>query len=269
LVESMNSNLLLNRRLRAASMMPRRRARLQRMRVTLDDGARTTVHLASYELAAYRPRVVALERPTQLVRWCRQEGTRHAIVGGFYARPDHIPLGQLQLDGAPQRFIPFEAPWGEIRACLQIEAGAVRIARRDSLGAAPAGDLLQAGPLLVAGGAAIVSADEDREGFSAAAHQFDSDITSGRYPRAALGLAGDRLLAVACDGRTEADAGLTLSELAAVLVRLGATDALNLDGGGSASLVHDGRLRNRPREQHGADLLDGRAVATAIVFEPR
>ena len=65
------------------------------------------------------------------------------------------------------------------------------------------------------------------------------------------------------------DAGMTLPELADALLTLGATDALNLDGGGSASLVHGGRLRNRPRGEHGVDLLDGRAIATAIVFEPR
>ncbi len=109
---------------------------------------------------------------------------------------------------------------------------------------------------------------EDVEGFSAGSRQFDSDITDGRYPRAALGVAGDRLLAVACDGRTARDAGMTLAELADALVGLGATDALNLDGGGSASLVYDGRLRNRPREQHGVDLLEGRAVVTAVVFDP-
>jgi hypothetical protein len=40
-------------------------------------------------------------------------------------------------------------------------------------------------------------------------------------------------------------------------------------GCGSASLVHGGVLRNRPRDQHGVDLLEGRAVRTAIVFEPR
>ena len=82
-------------------------------------------------------------------------------------------------------------------------------------------------------------------------------------------IAGERLLAVACDGRTRHDAGMTLSELADALLSLGATDALNLDGGGSASSVHGGHLRNRPREEHGVDLLDGRAIATAIVFEPR
>jgi exopolysaccharide biosynthesis protein len=52
------------------------------------------------------------------------------------------------------------------------------------------------------------------------------------------------------------------------LIVLGATDAINLDGGGSASLVHRGRLRNRPREEHGADLLSGRPIVTAIAFEP-
>jgi exopolysaccharide biosynthesis protein len=57
--------------------------------------------------------------------------------------------------------------------------------------------------------------------------------------------------------------------VAELLVTLGAAEGLNLDGGGSASLVHDGRLRNRPREQHGLDLLEGRAVVTAVVFEPR
>jgi exopolysaccharide biosynthesis protein len=62
---------------------------------------------------------------------------------------------------------------------------------------------------------------------------------------------------------------MTLTELADALIGLGATHALNLDGGGSAALIYAGRLRNRPREEHGVDLLDGRPVVTAIVFEMR
>jgi len=42
--------------------------------------------------------------------------------------------------------------------------------------------------------------------------------------------------------------------------------AINLDGGGSTSLVCAGRLRNRPREAHGIVLPGGRAVSTALVF---
>jgi exopolysaccharide biosynthesis protein len=74
---------------------------------------------------------------------------------------------------------------------------------------------------------------------------------------------------VACDGRTAGDVGMSLPELADALVELGAEEALNLDGGGSASLVHNGRLRNRPREEHGVDLLGGRPIVTAIAFESR
>jgi len=33
--------------------------------------------------------------------------------------------------------------------------------------------------------------------------------------------------------------------------------------------VLGGRLRNRPREEHGVALLEGRPIVSAIVFEPR
>ncbi len=188
-------------------------------------------------------------------------------MGGFFVRPHYAPLGVVRAGGREPPSIPVAAPWDGIRACVQVIGGEVRIARRDQLDS-EAGDLLQAGPLLVSDGLRAFEDGRDDEGFSAGAHQFDSDITLGRYPRAALGVTGDRVLAVACDGRTARDAGLTLVELADALLDLGATAALNLDGGGSASLVYNGRLRNRPREEHGADLLGGRPIVTAIVFEP-
>jgi hypothetical protein len=236
------------------------------MRVRLGDGARTTLHVASYERRAFQARVEVLERPTPLVRWCRQEGVRDAVVGGFFSRPRYVPLGQVQVNGQPRASLAFDSPWGDVRACVQITDGGVRIARRDQFGPAPVGDLLQAGPLLVLDRQLVVVAGQDAEGFSAAAHQFDSDITCGRYPRAALALTEERLLLIACDGRTERDAGMTLPELGSALVQLGAIDAMNLDGGGSASLVYGGQLRNRPREQHGVDLLEGRAIVTAIAL---
>ena len=108
----------------------------------------------------------------------------------------------------------------------------------------------------------------DSFGVRSGSEQFDSDITMGRYPRAALGLAGRTVLAVACDGRAASDAGMTLMELAELVQGLGATSAINLDGGGSASLVCDGQLQNRPREDHGLVLAGGRPISTALVFEP-
>jgi exopolysaccharide biosynthesis protein len=60
-----------------------------------------------------------------------------------------------------------------------------------------------------------------------------------------------------------------MAELAAAMVELGAGAAINLDGGGSASLVLGGRLRNVPREEHGKELVGGREIATALWFVAR
>jgi hypothetical protein len=250
---------------RALGARPRH---LERHRIVLHDGAATTVHVATHDLRRTVPRVVRLPAPTPLERWCRDHGVAEAIVGGYFVRPVGTPLGELRTSGIARAALPFDAPWGDVRACLHVVGGHVALARRDELPAEPAGDLLQAGPLLVRDGAPCV--DGDVEGFSAGQGQFDSDITAGRYPRAALGLAADgRLLAVACDGRADDEAGLTLAELAETLVALGARAALNLDGGGSTSLVCAGRLRNVPREDHGVVLAGGRPVSTVVAFTPR
>lgn len=246
----------------------RRNSRYERRWVRLGGGARTTLHVVVHDLAEVVPRVVVLEQPMPLVSWCQQRGVRDAVVGGFFIRTLGEPLGELWIAGRPQPSTPFDAPWSAVRACLHVDED-VHIARRDALPVAPTGDLLQAGPLLVAAGRSAVAGDADPEGFSAGAGQFDSDINDGRHPRAALGRRGRQLLAVACDGRTRRDAGMTIPEFAQTLVDLGVEEAINLDGGGSASLVHGGRMRNRPREEHGVDLLEGRPIVTAIVFQPR
>jgi len=240
-------------------------AHLERVRLQLTDGAATTAHVARYDLARHSLRVVSLRKPQPLEAWCAQHDVTEALVGGFYTRPDGVALGELRTAGMARRHVPFDSPWDKQRASVHIHRGVVRIARRPAFGNAPRGDLLQAGPLLVADGAVAFADGEDTEGFSAGAKQFDSDISDGRYPRAALGVARGTLLSVACDGRADDEAGLTLSELAEAMLALGATEALNLDGGGSTSLVCGGRLRNVARESHGRALPGGRAVSSALV----
>lgn len=238
----------------------------ERVRLNLDDGAHTTAYVAGYPLAGTVVRVLRLPGLVRLHAWCKEHEVSEALVGGFYVRRVGVPLGELRLAGVAQPFVPVTHPWGGRRACVSVVGKMVRIARRDELPANPPGDLLQAGPLLVRDGR-VVGGDE--EGFSATADQFDSDITVGRHPRAALGSDGERLIAFACDGRADDEAGLTLEELAATMVRLGAREALNLDGGGSTSLVCAGRLRNSPREAHQVAVRGGREIATALVFARR
>jgi exopolysaccharide biosynthesis protein len=244
-------------------------AQLESSTRQLADGRGTTIHVARFERSRVRPRVVAIEPHVPLAEWCSANDIANAMIGGFFIRSEGTPLGELRIDGKPLHHAPFDQPWNASRACLQVTEGEVRFAPRSELGDQPVGDLLQAGPMLVRDNATLVSRGSDPEGFSAGSRQFDSDITAGRYPRAALGVADGHLIAAVCDGRTDDDAGLTLDEMAEAMIDLGATDAINLDGGDSASLVIDGILRNRPREEHGIDIPGGRPVSTALAFVPR
>ena len=130
------------------------------------------------------------------------------------------------------------------RACTSRPA-TVRIARRDEIAAHPPGDLLQAGPV-----ARGVGRRRRRRRRGLLRRRRTVRLRHHRraaIPRAALGVAADgTLIAVACDGRSDQDCGLTITELSTLLVALGAESAINLDGGGSTTLVCDGVLRNVP-----------------------
>ena len=91
-----------------------------------------------------------------------------------------------------------------------------------------------------------------------------------RHPRTAVGWdsAADRLLLVTVDGRQPGySVGMTLRELTALLLRLGATDAVNLDGGGSTAMVVGGRVVNRPSDEAGERSV-GNALVLAACHDP-
>ncbi|MET9348023.1 phosphodiester glycosidase family protein [Streptomyces termitum] len=90
-----------------------------------------------------------------------------------------------------------------------------------------------------------------------------------RPPRTLAGVTADgSVLLVTVDGRDPGGSeGATLSEAAGLLRSLGAVDAVNLDGGGSTTMVVDGELRNRPREAVG-DPVGERRVATVLAVLP-
>jgi hypothetical protein len=81
-----------------------------------------------------------------------------------------------------------------------------------------------------------------------------SDIVVKQHPRTAAGISKDRryLILVVIDGRQPGySEGTTLPETAAWMAKLGSYEALNLDGGGSSTLVIEGpdgkpNVVNRP-----------------------
>jgi Phosphodiester glycosidase len=240
--------------------------RYELLRHRLADGEETTVYVVRYPRPQTGLSIRHFAAPQQLDRWCRLSGVREAIVGGFFVRPHGPPLGELWIGGCRIETEPVLDPYGGARAAIYVDEKGIHIGPRAELPPRPAGHLLQAGPMLVRDGAPLRDL-HDPEGFVAGAHQFDSDITCGRHPRAALGTSNDELIALACDGRrTGIDAGLTLAELAQLMADLGARQAINLDGGGSTALIHHGHLLNRPYGAQDRPSSKSRAVATAAIF---
>lgn len=68
------------------------------------------------------------------------------------------------------------------------------------------------------------------------------DFSTTLHPRTAFGVSADRKRAwiVTIDGRQANSKGMSLPDLAALFASLGASDAINLDGGGSTTLVVEG-----------------------------
>jgi phosphodiester glycosidase len=242
-------------------------SRYDHLRHRLEDGEQTTVYVVRHSRSQTRLTIRHFPVPQQLDRWCREGGIREAIVGGFFVRPSGPPLGEVWIGGRRVETEPVLGPYDGPRAAVYVHEADVRIGPRTDLPRRPPGHLLQAGPMLVRDGTPLVD-PHDREGFVAGAHQFDSDITRGRHPRAALGTSDDDLIALVCDGRrTGVDAGLTLAELGELMAGLGARQAINLDGGGSTALIHRGHLLNRPYDAQDQPSGNARAVATAAVFD--
>jgi len=244
-------------------------------RVALGDDSKTTVHVLRQELRNTAVKVADLGSAKRVTDVCAESGGRvvAAMSGGFFAREAGMPLGELWIDGRRQSHVPFPTPWGDVRGSLLLDADGITIDRRAALPARPDGDLLQAGPVLVAGGQTTPDLASDVEGFGAGSGQFDSDITDGRYPRAAIGYDDTYVYAVVVDGRSDGDAGMSLTELADFMSeRLGVTAALNLDGGGSATLAArdpEGAFHviNNPMDAHNVPTPGGsRELYSAIVF---
>lgn len=91
-------------------------------------------------------------------------------------------------------------------------------------------------------------------------------FSASRHPRSAIALSADssRLMLVVVDGRRPWSVGMSLTELGDALIALGASEAMNLDGGGSSVLWIDGTVVNYPSDATGE-----RAVGNALFVRRR
>ena len=92
------------------------------------------------------------------------------------------------------------------------------------------------------------------------AESYEFSSMTERHPRTAIGWDQSYFFLVEVDGRQKnLSVGMTLDELSAYLVKLGCQEAINLDGGGSATVWCNGKVRNSP--------CDGqeRAIANSLI----
>ena len=81
-----------------------------------------------------------------------------------------------------------------------------------------------------------------------AAEGFDAGFAGSQNPRTAVGTTrdGHHLLIATVDGRQAFSKGVSLADMAAILKRYGAWNAINLDGGGSTAMSIGGLTVNNP-----------------------
>jgi hypothetical protein len=107
--------------------------------------------------------------------------------------------------------------------------------------------------LLVGGWPRIVRDGVNVAGEAPTVEGTISRNAEARHPRTAIGFSRDSstLFVLAVDGRSARSAGLTLIELANLMRELGAWNAMNLDGGGSTTMVVGGTVVNAPTDAAG------------------
>ncbi len=88
-------------------------------------------------------------------------------------------------------------------------------------------------------------------------------FTETRHPRSGVGFSrdGSTVYFVTVDGRQQSSVGMSLIEFGDLMIELGCYEALNLDGGGSTTMVVQGKVVNLPSDANGE-----RPVANALLL---
>ena len=191
-----------------------------------------------------------------------RSGAVAAVNGSFFnMRPPYGSVNYLRVDSVK---VSPNVLGGHRKNCRTLQQtgaiatfrGSLYMLKGDILGRweqdIEAEDVVTTGPVLLAGGEPVPVANE----------RFNTN----RHPRTAAGRRADgTVVLVVADGRNMQAAGLSMAELQQVMTALGCVDAINLDGGGSTTMVVKGTVVNHPSDNQQFDNAGERAVANAIV----
>jgi exopolysaccharide biosynthesis protein len=178
-----------------------------------------------------------------------------AGVNGVFHASDGTPLGLIIVDGKLKSLPIMNRTAMGITRDRRILIDNVSVDTSGNL----TPDWLAEGVIYAVGGGPRLVKDGEIH-VTSLEEQFKPDVASGRAPRTAVGVTDDgKLLLIAVTGRKAYHSvGVTLDELAHIALELGAKDAMNLDGGGSSTMVVRNFVMNTPsdgRERKVADAI--------------
>jgi hypothetical protein len=125
-------------------------------------------------------------------------------------------------------------------------------------------DLWKQATSVIGGGPQLIK--NGRVEITNTAEKILPSFVSDGHPRTAIAkLKSGQILLVTVDGRQPGESiGMSLTMLADLLLEFGAVEAINLDGGGSTTMVIRNKLVNKPSDATGE-----RPVSDAILLYPR
>ena len=183
--------------------------------------------------------------------FARQQGVQIAINGDFFDPwRDHGPLDFYPRRGNRVFALGYAVSGGEVYSQGRVNHPTISVMPHNRVVfGIPRPHALQA----ISGNAVFVQDGQPRSNWDVM-HPYNRR----RHPRTAIGLTADRrtLLLFVVDGRQPGySVGVTMPELSEIAVKYGAQVALNLDGGGSSTLVVQGadgdvRVINTPVHNH-------------------
>lgn len=105
-------------------------------------------------------------------------------------------------------------------------------------------------PVLVKDGQNMIRRNPSLEGVT-------EKFSDNRHPRSGVGFSTDKntLYLITVDGRQQSSRGMTLLEFANLMITEGIYYGLNLDGGGSTTMVINGKVVNNPSDATGERLV--------------
>lgn len=234
------------------------------MRATVTNAAGKSFRLGGLNRRRLPGELVAYTRrfspTTRILDAGRQLVVKHVFADGAHLTPGRDYTGTVlaAVDGQVNIEIPADGlvlagsgPADAFLASCQLgEQLELRLDLLPEVG--PIRCALGAGPRLVRDGKVSLEAEPEK---------LSVTLTTGKQPRTGVGFNDAFLYLAVVDGRASGySIGMTVQELAQLLIEQGCTQAMELDGGGSSTMFVRDRVVNRP-----SDGLE-RAIASALLL---